>query len=420
MLYRLLALLIVCFLFVSVSEIKADQEQLNKLIEQAIENYPQLKASRLSEDESYHQSRSAGALPDPMISVGVLNLPVSSLSLSETPMSGVQIGISQRLPWFGKLSDKQEIARLGYEISKTDSRYIENKIVKEVSAAYFTFSYWSEVRDIYVENLDLLKVTLKIIETKYENGNATAQSLFHAKSMISRMDIKLLNIDQQIESSILRLNFLTGDSLEIKSLSPYLPENNQSITETYSITGNPLFQKSGLDIERSLLKRKLTKKSYYPDFNLGVDYRFRKEVTGDPVHGEDYLSFKIGFNLPITFFSKKKDDVKSAYFKSEASKEQAIYIKKKLTTDIQDKYLALKTNRASIEKYKQSILPETEASFKSAKVAYEVDKIDFDALLASYNDFLNAKVEKLSLLLQSNLIKSEIDELTGKSFEREN
>ena len=95
---RLFALALSLVLVIS-GAARADQTTLDSLIDLALKNYPDLQAASLSEAGLSYDARAAGALPDPQFTLSLLNLPTSSLALDETPMSGVAVGVSQRLPW---------------------------------------------------------------------------------------------------------------------------------------------------------------------------------------------------------------------------------------------------------------------------------------------------------------------------------
>jgi outer membrane protein TolC len=115
------------------------QEALNLLIEKALQSNPELLAALSYRDALQAEAKSAGALPDPVLSAGPLNLPVNSLSLSETPMSGFSVGLTQGLPWPGKLRSRSRYADLHSRQAQAHAAEIENRLVREVTDAYMEF-----------------------------------------------------------------------------------------------------------------------------------------------------------------------------------------------------------------------------------------------------------------------------------------
>jgi cobalt-zinc-cadmium resistance protein CzcA len=162
----------------------------------------------------------------------------------------------------------------------------------------------------------------------------------------------------------------------------------------------------------------LAGKNYYPDFTIGVDYRIRDKIAGDPVEGADYMTFKIGLNIPLWFFAKQKHQLRSAYFHTMASRENERTIRDALESELNNKLSYLDFAFKSAEEYANSIIPESEIALEAAVKAYEVGQIDFDALLAAQSDLLEIRLEYLDLLRQFNQTVAVLKELVGVPYER--
>jgi len=74
---------------------------LPALINEALENNPNLQSAMKSWMASKSRIPQAGALPDPIISFRVLNLPTNSLDFNQEAMTGKQIAFSQNIPFPG-------------------------------------------------------------------------------------------------------------------------------------------------------------------------------------------------------------------------------------------------------------------------------------------------------------------------------
>ena len=97
-----------------------------------------------------------GSLPDPMISMGLVNLPTDSLNTSQEAMTQWQLGISQEIPFPGKLALKQQAATERANASALMTTEYKQQLIQYVT------SYWWQL--FYLEK------TLAIIST---NKNAT-------------------------------------------------------------------------------------------------------------------------------------------------------------------------------------------------------------------------------------------------------
>ena len=402
---------------VPVDRLQAQEEILDSLIKTALENNPDLSAAAFMSHSARETTEAAGALPDPSVSVAFMNLPSGSFSLDRTPMSGVSVGITQKIPWPGNLSARTDLADTQYRISKAEEELIRERVIREVTDAYIEYSYWSLSKQIIESYLDLLAVTVEIAETRYASGKSLAQDLLRASSMVSRTEVRLMTADHRLNSALLKLRQVVGDDSLSKALPAKLVDPGDEHVPG-SLDRSPLLRLALFEVDRAQSRKHLARHQYYPDISLGIDYRFRQDIAGDPIRGEDFLSFKVGFSLPLWFFAKQKHQVRSAEQMTYASIEREISIRDQLKRKYDDALSNLKLLKASIDKYENSLLPEAQAALEAAEVAYEVGEIDFNALLTAQTDAFDIRLERLDLLRQYHKTISLLAELAGSKQER--
>src|SRR3972149_3850479 len=105
--------LALCLLFSAKGISSDDLLSLPSLIEQALRTNPGVAASGSSAEAAKARAPQAGALPAPMLTVGVMSLPVDSFRLDREPMTNIAVGVSQEFPYPGKLARQGRAA--GFE-----------------------------------------------------------------------------------------------------------------------------------------------------------------------------------------------------------------------------------------------------------------------------------------------------------------
>ena len=92
-------LIIIFFFGILFSQENEQVTNLNTLIDEGLTNNPQLKAfySKAKADSAIILP--SGSLPDPTLSLNLLNLPVDNFVFDQEPMTGKQIGIMQKFPF---------------------------------------------------------------------------------------------------------------------------------------------------------------------------------------------------------------------------------------------------------------------------------------------------------------------------------
>lgn len=413
--FRLWLTVLVIVTALTTDDIRAGQETLDSLIATALINNPGFKAANLKASASAYSAKAAGVLPDPSFSVGLSNVPRSSLALDETPMSGVALGLTQTIPWPGKLRAKSRWAGFQSQRDEVDALAFRNRLVRDVTIAYYDYSFWTLGAQIIRDNIALVNAITRVTEERYAQGEATAHDVLQAQTTGSRLEIRLLKAEQNRQSALLELRRTVKDSSAVTDLPPFLPEpsSRQMLNETFS--ANPILRNAELAVEQADAGRSLARSDYWPNIMVGAEYRLREVSPMDPLAGEDFLSFKVGLSLPLWFLSKQKNNVRASQQMLMASRERETQIRDILQRDVKDARLRVNMLTKSLESYDTAILPQAKAGFEAAEIAYEVAKIDFDALLSSQTRLLDIELERLELIQQINHTYAVLHELTGNN-----
>ncbi|MEW6411911.1 MAG: TolC family protein [Candidatus Zixiibacteriota bacterium] len=413
-----IAALVLLMFVITGGSARGNQAVLDSLIAEALANNPSLKAAAFEANGSRFSANAAGTLPDPEFSIGLMNLPRTSLALDEVPMSGVSLGFSQMVPWPGKLKAASRIARIDQQRDEVSIAAVRNRVIREVTDAYYDYSYWKLGEGLIDDNLELTKATVAVTEERYANGDATAHDVLMAQTTASRLEIRLLTARQMQQSAILELCRVVGDSSDAEDLSPYLPVPAVVFDDTSTISSNPYLLDADLATDRARVKRSLSRSQYWPDIMLGVDYLARKAVPGDMSPGTDWVSVHVGLSVPLWFFSKQKNNVRASEQMILSSQQQQRAVSDRLREQVEDGRLNVRVLMESLQKYDNAIVPQAKAGYDAAEIAYEVGKIDFNALLAAQVQLLDVQLERLDLVRRINRAKAMLSELYGNESER--
>jgi outer membrane protein TolC len=398
-----------------------EQRLIDSLVKVALENNPEIKSADFTRMALVHKAATSGLIPDPRLSIAAVNLPRTSLSLDETPMSGISIGLTQEIPWPGKLRARRHIADLETDIQEQNVRISQNRIARLVTDSYYEYSFWSLAKQINEENLRLTEWLIGITETRYANGQGSAQDVLRAKTAYSRLKNKLRQIETMNRSALFQIRMLLNDTTigenDLPVRMAYDTPNSPAQSESKDLSKNPEIAKSLYQSDAERRKLSLARADYWPDLMLGLDYRIRERVPMDPVNGEDFLTAKIGIRLPLWFFTKQKNQVRASRLSLEAARQNEISVKLRLQRQIDDLLVSLTTLSESIHEYNQTITPQARAAFETARIAFEVGQTNFDELYATQLDLLEIEIEQLSLLKQFKQETAEYKEITNEIYE---
>ena len=137
----------------------------------------------------------------------------------------------------------------------------------------------------------------------------------------------------------------------------------------------------------------------------------------DAVSGEDFLSFKIGLNLPVWFFTRQRNQTAAARQSYLAAQADEHAINNSVERGVADIVLVLQSLRERVEQYELTILPQAHAAGEAAQVAYEVGQVDFNGFLSAQLDEINVELERLELLKQYHQQTAALRELASDARE---
>ena len=384
-------------------------------------NNPQLKAF-------YHAARAdsaripqSGSLPDPMISLNVLNLPVDNFVFNQEPMTGKQVAFKQVFPFPGKLSIKEEIARKGAEVSLSNYNELKNQLVRNVKNSYYDLYYTDASITTVLKNKSLLEEFVSIASQKYAVGKGLQQDVLKAQVELSKMIDRLISLRQKRERIEARLNALLnrpvqtplGKTPELRAV----PFNvSRDSLETMVDKNRPMLKAWQTRIEQSDEQIALANKMYWPDFSLFVAYT-QREVLQNGNGGVDFLSGGVTFNVPLYFWRKQDKQVQETRLNKIRVEESYFDVRNQIYAALDNIITELDKNRQLLDLYKTGIIPQSAQSLESALIGYQTDKVDFLTLINNQMTLLNMELEYARILSAYNKNLAELEYIVGTKLE---
>src|SRR4030042_2089082 len=295
------------------SSAQSEKPRLNvdQLVEEALQNNPEILAAKQKWEVFKEKVPQARALPDPMLGFGIINLP-TNFRFRDEDMTMKELSISQMVPFYGKRRLMGEMAEKEAEAVFKEIQERTNRIIKEVKATYFGLSYNYRSTEITQRNKEILESFVKIAETQYALGMGIQQDVLKAHVEVSKMVDDLIMLGQKKRALEAKLNALLNRSPEVsvgepaevifKKL-PYAIDELQKM----AVEINPTLQGMKKMIEAKEKAHELAKREYFPDLNFKFAYGQRDNSRGPEVmKRRDMLTGMMEINIPI-FYKSKQD-----------------------------------------------------------------------------------------------------------------
>jgi outer membrane protein, heavy metal efflux system len=399
---------------------QSEKPRLNvdRLIEEALQNNPEISAAKIKWEVFKEKIPQAYALEDPMFGFGIVNLP-TNFSFKDEDMTMKEFSISQKFPFPGKRPLMREMASKEAEAVSTEIQGKIHQIIKDVKTAYYDLSHVYRTTEVTQRNKKILEDFAKIAETRYAVGEGIQQDVFKAHVEVSKMVDDLIMLGQRKRALEAKLNALLNRSPETP-----MGEPEEVVFRKFLFTTEEL-QKMALEMNPTLKGMKkmieakekayaLAKREYYPDFNFKVAYGQRD--NGLDMKRRDMLTGMVEMNIPI--FYKSKQDRKVAETKAEVLATEAQYraMKNEILFMITDMASMVQRVERQIDLYKTGIIPQASLQINSAMSAYRVNKADFMTLLDSQMTLYKYELEYHQALTEYEKNVANIGAAVGKQF----
>jgi len=404
--------------FPSSAQSEKPRLDVNQLIEEALQNNPEISAVKMKWEVFKEKIPQAYALEDPMFGFGIVSLP-TNFNFKDEDMTMKEFSISQKFPFPGKRPLMREMASKEAEAVSTEIEEKVNRIIKEVKATYYDLSHVYRTTEVAQRNKKILEDFAKIVETRYSVGEGIQQDVFKAHVEVSKMVDELIMLSQRKKALEAKLNTLLNRPPETP-----LGEPEEVVFRKFFFTIEEL-QKMALEVNptlkgmRKMIEAKekahaLAKREYYPDFNFKFAYGQRD--NGPDMKRRDMLTGMIEMNIPIFF--KSKQDRKVAETKAEILATGAQYraMKNEILFMITDIASMVQRSERQLELYKTGIIPQASLQINSAMSAYRVNKADFMTLLDSQMTLYKYELEYHQALTEYEKNVANLGATVGKQF----
>lgn len=392
----------------------------------ALSQNPALAAAKENARALAEVPPQVGTLPDPHLAFDAVNLPVDTFSTVQENMTQLRVGLSQEIPFPGKLRLREEAAQFEAESAGFDVVETRLRLIRNVHISWWNLFYLDRALEIIKRNEDLLRQFIRIAETKYKVGEGLQQDVLLAQVELSKLldiDIRLKGARRDEES---RLNKLLNRPThlavrlpgKVEETLPQMPPETE--LHQIALKARPLLASRMDQIKAAEKRVDLAELDYYPDFRIGGAWGFRganNPVTGQP--RPDFATLGISLNLPI--YTSTKQDRALAQRKAEVAKEEFALrdateaVWSEASTALAD-YIKTK-DQASL--FKTGIIPQASQTVDSMLAGYQVNKVDFLNLVRSQITLYNYETLYWRALTGARQSLARLEAAIGKKIGKE-
>ena len=339
-------------------------------------------------------------------------------------MTGVQtcalpICISQDFPYPGKLRLRGEMAKRDADVTQQQYESMRRSVLAGVKSAYFQLAVLSKTLGILESDGQLLQQVEKAADARYRSGLGNQQELLRTQVEQTKIIREITMHHLQVAKAQAQIKQLLNRPQSSQDIEPSdLPETPLPYTfdELLSATRdqNPEISGAKQLVEKQKLQVDLAHKDFYPDFN--VQYMWQRT---DPTQFRAYYMLTVGIQVPIYRTRKQRPELAQAEADLNRTRSEEEAQTQRVAYKLRTEFDTAQKTAELLKIYREGLLPQTRAEFQAGLAAYQNNRQDFQALLASFLDVLNLDEDYWQSIAERETALARLEELTGLSLREE-
>jgi outer membrane protein, heavy metal efflux system len=390
-------------------------EKLAELLAEAERDNPQIQAARHAVDAGRQVPSQVSTLPDPQavlqhVSVGS---PRPFAGYTNSDFAYLGLGFSQDIPYPGKLRLRGEIAKKDTDVAQQRYESIRRSIQSLVKSAYVQLSFLAKRIATLNGDGELLRQVEQAAEVRYRSGMGSQQEVLQAQIERTKLlrEIAMNQLEAGKAQATLKQLLNRSQSspdIETESLS------ETAATQTYdelldaAKANNPEIAGAKEMIVRQNLQVDLAKKDFYPDFNL--QYMWQRT---DPAQFRAYYMLTFGVRIPIYRSRRQQPELAQAQADQNRARSESEMQTQQVAFALRQEFLTQEKSAELLKIYREGLIPQAHAELQAGMAAYQSNRQDFQALLASFLDVLKLDEEYWQTLAEHETALAHIEEMTG-------
>ncbi len=400
-------------------------ENLASYIEQALRNNPSVSEAFSRYQAALAKAPQVSTLPDPVLSFTQYS---QSPETRVGPQQGM-VSITQRIPWWGKLSDREQIARKEAEALAAGYEVRRDEVVRRVKLAYYDLLYIDSALKITEEDLEILRHFETLAQARYAQGIGLQQAVVKLQAEVTR-DLNRLEVlrRQRVDAEATLNALLDASPNEARATASSLvrPKVDLRYETLISLAreNRPELEGDFHQIEAEEQRIRLARREYLPDLTLGASYADvggREDPAGratpPPDNGKNVLSFTVGVNIPI-FRAKYDGALREASERFAAARHRYRDTANQVAAGIRATSFRIETIATQVNLFENTLLPQAEQALRSSESAYSTGTLGVLDLLDSERILLDVRLGLAQLNADYLKGLAELERTIGTEFPR--
>jgi outer membrane protein TolC len=358
----------------------------------AVERSRQLNASDARVASSREMARAAGELPDPVLKLGIDNVPADGgdrFSLTRDFMTMRRIGLMQELTRADKRGLKRERFELEAEKTLADKEAATAAIQRDTALAWLDRYYLEQMLGVAAEFLRASAAEVESADSAYRAARGTQAEVFAARTALALGEDRRAELERRLRTARIDLARWAGAGDEALAPPPDMGAVRIGSGPLEAHLGtHPEIVALDKQVEVAAADARLAAAAKRPDWTVEAAFQQR---------GPAYANmFSIGVSVPLPWDAANRQDreVASRLALADEARATRDEMLRAHVAEVGGMLEEWRSGRGRQARYRDEILPYSRERTTASLAAYSGGK-------SSLNDVLGARRGELDMKLQA-------------------
>jgi outer membrane protein TolC len=388
---------------------------LSELLDEAEKNNPQIEVARQSWQAAKQVPTQVSTRPDPQFTLQHLSVgsPRPFAGYTNSDFAYIGLGVSQDIPYPGKLRLKGEIARREADVSQQQIESVRRAVRTAIEAAYFQLAYLSKTLTLLESDGDLLKQVEQAADARYRSGKGTQQDVLQAQLQKTKLVREIAMHHREVGKLEAQLKQILNRSQTSPDIEPAdlietpLVQKYEELLAAAKAQ-NPELAASQKMIDKQALQVELARKDFYPDFN--VQYMWQRT---DPTQFRAYYMLTFNIRVPVYRGRKQRPELAQAQAEQLRARSELEAQSQQVASELRAQYVVAQQTSELLRIHREGLSPQARSEFQAGLAAYQSNKQDFQAVLTAFLDVLHLDEEYWQNLAEYETAIARLEQITG-------
>lgn len=365
-----------------------------------------IERSRLLTSKDYAASAArdmasaAGELPDPVLKVGIDNLPVEGderFRLGRESMTMRRIGVMQDFPRAEKRRLRSQRFEREAEKSVAEKTALAATIERDTAVAWLNLYYTQRMAALVSKQLELAKQEIQAVEAAYRSGTSKQAEIFSTHSYLSQLENRKSEIDRRSRDARIALARWVGESAQL----PIAGEPDIKVVRfdlaniERELNHHPELAVATKQEEIAAAEANLARADRKADWSVELAFQQRGSAYSNMV--------SLGVSIPLQLNRKNRQDRELSARLAQVEEARAVRedLLRAHVAELEAMINEWKTNQDRHARYARELIPLAHSRVDAQMASYRGGK-------ASQAEVLTARREETEMRLQAVELEMEI------------